>query len=401
MYDWSHYPFKEFEEDEVPAETELVPSIPSIFSTVLADIRDVEYLARDRNVLRDGGLDRRIVRPFDGRSKSGPVIGGVDKSGRYQVTACRREHVGLIYNPEGGLFSQLGLCPHMVGMVLVAPNKDTYVGGPSHDSRMKCVCADLRAAWRGEEASRAEAGIPTEAERAAKRRAAANAGEDDEDAGEAAAGASSPTPSSSSSAAGGAGDEDEADAAAAAEGDGAGAGAGDAAAAEADQAASAGGSGRRSSRSGGKKKADGEGDGEAAAGKKEAPSAAALAAAAAAAAAEENDMDLAEPEEDEDAGAPFDAEQCKDTPMTVGEIWESLEAHTASTRKAVEKAWRLRLKQSEREKEELRASLVDAEERAQELEDRWKAEKDTNVKLWNRIESINATIDRMVRPTKK
>ncbi len=32
---------------------------------------------------------------------------------------------------------------------------------------------------------------------------------------------------------------------------------------------------------------------------------------------------------------------------------------------------------------------------------RWKEEKDTNIKLWDRIDQINKTVDRMVRPLKK
>uniref|UniRef100_A0A7S3YP88 Uncharacterized protein n=1 Tax=Lotharella globosa TaxID=91324 RepID=A0A7S3YP88_9EUKA len=132
-----------------PAETELLPSIPTIFHRLLSILQQVERANKNRDIL--GGLDRKIVRQVaevtsaSSRSLDRKLVLTNLQGQEYLVNACRKEHVKLIYEGmEGkGLLEKLGLCNHLVDVFAVAPGRSRYcVGGRGvrNHHALPCTC---------------------------------------------------------------------------------------------------------------------------------------------------------------------------------------------------------------------------------------------------------------------
>jgi len=131
-----------------PDETELLASIPVLFHRILSILQDVEKANRGRDVLQ--GLDKKILRPVSELLSSNRsvdrkiVLEGVDGT-EYIVSACRKEHVKLVYeNSEGhGLLERISLCPGLIDIYYITPGRSRQcVGGlrARNNGSMTCAC---------------------------------------------------------------------------------------------------------------------------------------------------------------------------------------------------------------------------------------------------------------------
>ncbi|GAB5361839.1 hypothetical protein AAMO2058_000747100 [Amorphochlora amoebiformis] len=129
-----------------PDETELVPSIPTIFHRILIILQEVEKANRNRDILEN--LDRKIVRHISevtsaSRSLDRKLILNNFGGHAYVINACRKEHVKLIYEGiEGtGLLESLGLCAQLIDVYAISPGRTRHcVGGFGMRCQSSLVC---------------------------------------------------------------------------------------------------------------------------------------------------------------------------------------------------------------------------------------------------------------------
>ena len=154
-------------------QTDIVGSIPSIFHRIIALLTDVEWSVRRRNIMEtihktlarvahdnDAVRPRRSTdvntdEPFGLNGHLLPL--GVDSSSRplmndpygtrYVITACRKEHVRIIYEADG-LLPKLQLCPCLIDIYTMERNgKLTLIGGYGPDvakGEGHCTCNTIK-----------------------------------------------------------------------------------------------------------------------------------------------------------------------------------------------------------------------------------------------------------------
>ena len=190
---WSHWPapvtgsgFRPPKRS--PSHTELVPSIPTIFFRVFALLSEALWASQRRALYPL--MDKKLLKPT-GHSvltPPAPYVAGHplpptshldpqsipvealdatrlllrDQAGaEYIVTACRKEHVRLLYEGEAAVLARAALCPLLIDVYAVQGGKKVLVGGAGVDCRERdggggweCACAGAHPA--GEESAQAE-----------------------------------------------------------------------------------------------------------------------------------------------------------------------------------------------------------------------------------------------------
>ena len=139
-----------------PSYTELVPSIPTIFYKILAILSDNEYNLYEHEAL--ASMDKKLFKltsppptsphqhqpphhvyhrhvllhptdvPVDELDATKLVLRD-HKGAEYVVTACRKEHVRLLYETEASVLGRLGVCPLFLDIYSVQGGKKQLVGG--------------------------------------------------------------------------------------------------------------------------------------------------------------------------------------------------------------------------------------------------------------------------------
>ena len=159
-----------------PSYTELVPSIPTIFYKILAILSDNEYNLYEHEAL--AMMDKKLFKPTNPPPTSPglhqplhhvyhrhvlmhPTDVPVDEldatklllrdhnGGEYVVTACRKEHVRLLYETDASVLGRLGVCPLFLDVYSVQGGKKALVGGAGNERRNRgggdgwiCTCAE-------------------------------------------------------------------------------------------------------------------------------------------------------------------------------------------------------------------------------------------------------------------
>lgn len=116
-----------------PMKSPLVPSIPTLFHSVLSTLQPVVWEALDKDVFT--GLDTKIIRDYSSTRDKGKDFLISQDNRKVIVNACRKEHVRLIYTDVLGT---LGLCPQLIDVHYISPEKDFLVGG---GTTVECTCA--------------------------------------------------------------------------------------------------------------------------------------------------------------------------------------------------------------------------------------------------------------------
>ena len=178
---WKHYPPIKDAVNPLPhrpSYTELVPSIPTIFYKILAILSDNEYNLYEHEAL--ALMDKKLFKPTSPPPTSPsashhpplhhvyhrhvlmhPTDVPVDeldatklvlrdhKGGEYVVTACRKEHVRLLYETDASVLGRLGVCPLFLDVYSVQGGKKALVGGAGNERRNRgggdgwvCTCAE-------------------------------------------------------------------------------------------------------------------------------------------------------------------------------------------------------------------------------------------------------------------
>jgi len=158
-----------------PSYTELVPSIPTIFYKILAILSDSEYNLYQHEAL--ALMDKKLFKPTAPPPVPPPShpphfvshrhvlmhptdvpVDELDatklllrdhKGGEYVVTACRKEHVRLLYETDASVLGRLGVCPLLLDVYSVQGGKKALVGGAGIERRNRgggdgwvCTCAE-------------------------------------------------------------------------------------------------------------------------------------------------------------------------------------------------------------------------------------------------------------------
>ena len=177
---WRHYPL--FVPANAPppvrrpVHTELVPSIPTIFYKVMGVLSDSEYnlYGYEALSLMDKKLYKPTAPPPAPEQQHSPPhhvlhrhvllhpsdvpVDELDATklllrdhagGEYVVTACRKEHVRLLYDTDASVLGRLGICPLFLDVYSVQGGKKALVGGAGNERRMKgggdgwvCTCRE-------------------------------------------------------------------------------------------------------------------------------------------------------------------------------------------------------------------------------------------------------------------
>ena len=145
-----------------PSYTELVPSIPTIFYKILAILSDNEYNLYEQEAL--AAMDKKLFKltsppptvpqqhqplhhVYHRHVLMHPTDVPVDeldatklllrdhKGGEYVVTACRKEHVRLLYETDASVLGRLGVCPLLLDVYSVQGGKKQLVGGAGNERR--------------------------------------------------------------------------------------------------------------------------------------------------------------------------------------------------------------------------------------------------------------------------
>jgi len=163
VFNWEHYPFAKIEAAD-RKETPLVPSIPMLFHAIILVLMQVEKQYRNQDFLAE--LDKKILKPVEQRSYDKKLLITDTKGNGFLITACRKEHVKLIYDGSNvGLLSTLKLCNRLIDVFSVGSGFRQLVGGGHF---VTCSCGTLSAnATTSTSAAPAAIGIlwPTTVER--------------------------------------------------------------------------------------------------------------------------------------------------------------------------------------------------------------------------------------------
>ena len=142
-----------------PSHTELVPSIPTLFFRLLALLSDAERLAHHRSVY--AAMDKKLLKatgnsvpasavlppstiaspavatsllspqhvPLDSLDATRLLLREPTDGSEFIVTACRKEHVRLLYEGEAAVLPRLQLCPMLMDVYSLQAGRKTLVGG--------------------------------------------------------------------------------------------------------------------------------------------------------------------------------------------------------------------------------------------------------------------------------
>ena len=184
---WSHYPSATSPSSTFrppkrsPTHTELVPSIPTIFFRIFSILSDAFHASHQRALYPL--MDKKLLKPTGHTLPAPPApyvpghplpptshldphsipVEALDATrlllrdqhgAEYIVTACRKEHVKLLYEGEAAVLGRAGLCNLLVDVYAVQGGKKVLVGGAGMDRRgdrsgawgWECRCASSSAA---------------------------------------------------------------------------------------------------------------------------------------------------------------------------------------------------------------------------------------------------------------
>eukprot|EP01006_Ploeotia_vitrea_P035865 TRINITY_DN65940_c9_g1_i1.p1 TRINITY_DN65940_c9_g1~~TRINITY_DN65940_c9_g1_i1.p1 ORF type:complete len:546 (+),score=296.98 TRINITY_DN65940_c9_g1_i1:241-1878(+) len=98
-------------------------------------------------------------------------------------------------------------------------------------------------------------------------------------------------------------------------------------------------------------------------------------------------------DEDEDVESDEDGDQVKEP--TAADHWRDLDAFTKQVKRGVEKYWRNKVRDVESEVNDVREQLQEANNEARQWQQRYKLEHDRNVLLWERMNALKKTIEKI------
>jgi hypothetical protein len=161
---WAHFPPASSSSSwrppkRSPSHTELVPSIPTLFFRLFALLSDAERQAHHRSVY--AAMDKKLLKatgnsvpasavlplstpaspavptsllsphhvPLDSLDATRLLLREPTDGSEYIVTACRKEHVRLLYEGEAAVLNRLQLCPMLLDVYSLQGGKKTLVGG--------------------------------------------------------------------------------------------------------------------------------------------------------------------------------------------------------------------------------------------------------------------------------
>jgi hypothetical protein len=156
QFHFDHYPYKpklSTAANYRPLLTDPVTSIPMLFFRIISIFQELERDCRNRDILPY--IDKKLLKLLGGSEENSlnsslnsitpphseeATGGGAEDTNKYllndfdgnnyQVIACRKEHVRLLFEgPDGGMFLRLGICPQICDVFATNNGKKNILGG--------------------------------------------------------------------------------------------------------------------------------------------------------------------------------------------------------------------------------------------------------------------------------